>query len=193
MTSFPRFSRGALYALLVFFAAAAPAASAESDPDFTALRPLVAPGETAPSFSLKTLDGKTVNFQPGRGKPSLVVFWSAFCPLCREMTPSINDIVARYGSAMRIASINLDGNRFANAVRSFVKENGIRYPVLLDSLRGDFFIASDRYGVEKTPTAVLVDASGKVHSAYAADRMKDLVSKADEILIRLNQPGSVKK
>jgi len=161
--------------------------------DMTALRSLVGPGEPAPPFTLKALDGKTVAFRPGNGKPSLIVFWSAFCPLCRELTPAVNEIARRHRATIRFASINLDGKRFTNAIHSFVKENGITYPVLLDSLRGDFFIASDPYGVEKTPTAVLVDASGKVHSTYAAERMKEVVGKFDEIVTPLIKAKTVKK
>jgi len=182
----------ALFAVLLI-TSFAQATRAESVPEINSLRSLVAPGETAPSFTLKTLEGKIVSFHPRGEKPSLIVFWTAFCPLCRELTPSINAIADRYGSAIRIVSINLDGSRFSNAVRSFVKENGIRYPVLMDSLQGDFFIASDRYGVQKTPTAVLVGASGKVHSAYEAERMKELVRKFDEIINGLNNVKSVKK
>lgn len=161
--------------------------------DMTALRSLVGPGEPAPPFTLEDLDGKTAAFRAGNGKPSLIVFWTVFCPLCRELTPAVNEIARRHRATIRLASINLDGKRFTNAVHSFVKENGITYPVLLDSLRGDFFIASDPYGVEKTPTAVLVDASGKVHSAYAAERMKEMVRKFDEIVTPLIKAKTVKK
>jgi thiol-disulfide isomerase/thioredoxin len=161
--------------------------------EMTALRPLVGPGEPAPPFTLEDLDGKTAAFRAGNGKPSLIVFWTVFCPLCRELTPAVNEIARRHRATIRFASINLDGKRFTNAVHSFVKENGITYPVLLDSLRGDFFIASDPYGVEKTPTAVLVDASGKVHSAYAAERMKEMVRKFDEIVTPLIKAKTVKK
>jgi thiol-disulfide isomerase/thioredoxin len=180
-----------LAALFVMVVASATGTAAGKE--MTELRSLIGPGEEAPAFTLKTLDGKTVVFRPGGGKPSLVVFWSAFCPLCRELTPAINDVARRHGSRIRLASVNLDGKRFTNAVQSFVKENGIRYPILLDSLRGDFFIASDPYGVAKTPTAVLVDDSGKVHSAYAAEEMKKLFANPDEIMTLLKKGHAVKK
>lgn len=155
--------------------------------EVASLRPLVHPGEKAKAFTLKELDGKPVRYQPGGGKSSIVVFWSAFCPLCRELTPSINDIVRRHGGAIRIVSVNLDGKRFQNAVRSFVKENGITYPVLLDEIRDDLFTASDPYGVEKTPTVVVVDGSGIVRSAYAAERMREFIRDVDQIAADLSK------
>jgi peroxiredoxin len=159
----------------------------------TSLRSLVLPGEDAPPFTLKNLDGKSVGFKPAGGKASLIVFWSAFCPLCRELTPAINDIALRHSATIRLVSINLDGKRFTNAVNAFIKENRMRYPVLLDTIRDDFFIASDPYGVEKAPTAVLVDAKGKVYSAYPGERMREMVKEFDEIVVTLKKGQRVKK
>jgi len=146
-----------------------------------ALRPLVHPGERAPSFTLNRLDGDPVAFVPGGGTPSLLVFWSAFCPLCRELTPDLVSLSKRHGNSVRFLSVNLDGDRFKNAIRSFVKENGVSYPVLLDDIRNDFFIASDPYGISKTPTAILVDAGGIVHGAYAAEAMRELIRDFDQV------------
>src|SRR5512134_132082 len=99
----------ALFALLCLAALARAA-------EMSALRPLVKPGEKAPRFTLNDLDGKPVALHPGDGKPVLVVFWSAFCPLCRELTPSISGIARRYAGSIRVVSVNLDGKRFRNAV-----------------------------------------------------------------------------
>lgn len=146
------------------------------------LRPLVQPGERAPSFTLDRLDGRPFAFVSGDGTPTLLVFWSAFCPLCRELTPELVALSKRHGNSIRFLSVNLDGNRFRNAVRSFVEDHEIPFPVLLDDIRGDFFIASDPYGVSKTPTAVLVDSGGIVRGSYAAESMRDLIRNFDQVI-----------
>ena len=161
--------------------------------DTPTLRPLVRPGEKAPRFTLNDLDGKPVSLHPGDGKPVLVVFWSAFCPLCRELTPSISGIARRYAGSVRVVSVNLDGKRFRNAVTAFVKENVITYPVLLDDVRDDYFVASDPYGVEKTPTAVLVDGSGTVRAASSAESMRGFLRSFDNQVLDLQKGHSVKK
>jgi thiol-disulfide isomerase/thioredoxin len=145
------------------------------------LRPLIGVSEKAPAFSLKDLDGKTVSFRPGNGKPTLIVFWSVFCPLCRELAPSLNEIDRRHGRNLRIVGVNLDGKRFSNAIRKFIDEYGIAFPVGLDAVVDDFFVASDPYGVEKTPTAVVVNGEGSVRGAYAAERMREMIGNFDEI------------
>jgi len=148
----------------------------------SALRPLVHPGDRAPSFTLNRLDGAPVAYVPGGGTPSLIVFWSAFCPLCRELMPDLVSLSKRHGESIRFLSVNLDGDRFKNSIRSFVRENGVSFPVLLDDIRNDFFIASDPYGVSKTPTVVLVDAGGIVRGAYAAEAIRELVRDFDQVI-----------
>jgi peroxiredoxin len=176
--------------LLATFITGAPSfAAAEAQK----LRTLVQPGESVPGFSLKDVDGKAVTYRPGRGKAALIVFWSVFCPMCREMMPSIDRFAARQSKNVRVVGVNLDGKRFTNAVRAWMKETSPRFPVGLDEIRDDFFIASDPYGVEKTPTAVLVDQAGKVHGAWAAEALREFERNADAIVAGLpKRPGAGK-
>lgn len=181
-----RAAAGTLVSLLLLVSL--PARSGADGQD--SLRALVKAGEKAPAFSLRDVDGKGVSFLPGDGVPALVVFWSVFCPACRELMPGINGFAARHGATVRVVGVNLDGRRFAGAVRSFLVEYGLRFPVGLDELRGDLFVASDPFGVEKTPTAILVDGGGTVRGAWAADRVREFLSEADSIVAPLQHPKS---
>ena len=182
---------GAVTLLFLFVGCLTRIASASGQ--IEALRPLIRAGENASAFTLKNIDGKSVSYRPSGKTPSLIVFWSAFCPLCRELTPSLNDLSRRHGASIRIVSVNLDGKRFSHSIKSFVNEYAVSYPVLLDEIRGDFFIASDPYGVEKTPTAVLVDAGGKVRAAFAAEGLREMLAKFDGIMSGLKDGSGVKK
>ncbi len=144
------------------------------------LRSLVHEGEPAPSFTLKRLEGGAFPYVPGGGTPSLLIFWSAFCPLCRELTPELVALSNRHRDSVRFISVNLDGHRFRNAIRSFVDDFAVPYPVLLDEIRNDLFIASDAYGVSKTPTAIFVDGDGIVRGAYAADQVPLFLREFDQ-------------
>ena len=170
--------------LFMFFIAGGPAVVAA---ETRKLRALVHPGEKAPGFSLKDVDGKGVTFRPGHGKAALIVFWSVFCPMCREMMPGIDRFATRHGKTIRVVGVNLDGKRFSNAVRAWMKETSPRFPVGLDEIRDDFFVASDPYGVEKTPTAVLVDGTGLVHGAWAAEALREFERSADAIVADLQK------
>lgn len=178
-------------ALLLFLMSVFAPRHAMGDP--SKLRPLVHPGEKAPGFALKDVDGKAVTFRPARGNPTLVVFWSVFCPLCKEVMPGIDRFAARHGKSVRVIAVNLDGKRFGNAVRAWLKESNPRYPVGLDELRDDYFVASDPYGVEKTPTAVLVDGAGRVNGAWAAEGLREFERKADAIVADLQKGPSARQ
>ncbi len=178
--------------LLLAVAAARPAADVGGG-EAPALRKLVQPGEKAPAFALEDTDGRTVAVNPGGGTPSLIVFFSAFCPLCRELAPSLREIAASANGAILVVAVNLDGKRFTGAVRSFIEEYSFRFPVLLDEIRNDMFLASDPYGVDKTPTAVLIDARGSVYGSYPADKMRDLVQDFDRIVAGLKKGNGVVK
>lgn len=178
----PSFRIAAAAVFLLVAAGAARSAEDRGEAGAAALRTLVRPGETAPAFALDDIDGRKTTFSPGGGMPSLVIFFSAFCPLCRELAPSVADIAARGEGKVRVIGVNLDGKRFAAAVRTFVASYGFRFPVLLDEIRDDLFVASDRYGVDKTPTAVLVDGRGNVSGSFAAERMRDLVKDFDRLV-----------
>ena len=177
-------SHAAFRIAAVVFLLAAAATPTPGDPgagEATPLRKLVQPGEKAPAFTLEDIDGRAVSVKPGDGKACLIVFFSAFCPLCRELAPSVREIASRSDRTIRVIGVNLDGSRFAGAVRSFVSEYGFGFPVLLDAIRNDMFLASDPYGVDKAPTAVLIDGRGSVRGSYAADKMWDLVRDFDRI------------
>ncbi|GAB4366848.1 MAG: TlpA disulfide reductase family protein [Deltaproteobacteria bacterium] len=179
-----------LFAIPGLVALSAPRAGL-SEEEIPALRPLVQEGESAPSFTLKGLDGKPRSFAPGKGSPALLVFWSAFCPLCRELTPELVSLAKRHRDSIRFLSVNLDGHRFRNAVRAFVKEFDVPDPVLLDEIRNDLFVASDPYGVSKTPTAVLVDAEGLVLGAYAAEQVRTVLRDFDQLKRRFRRKSTI--
>jgi thiol-disulfide isomerase/thioredoxin len=187
-----RFRRGRTAAWILASLLLSAAALSQAAEGVRQLRPLLRAGEKAPGFSLQDIDGGKVVFRPGRGKPSLVVFWSVFCPMCREIMPGIARFAERHGDRVQVVAVNLDGKRFRNAIRAWLKEAAPKYPVALDELRDDFFVASDPYGVEKTPTMVLVDGGGFVRATWAAEGAREFEKNADRFVEGLrkgSKPG----
>ena len=124
---------------------------------------LLEPGAPAPTFSLKGLDGELHQVGADAGRPELLFFWSVYCPNCKEAMPGLVDLYRRWApKGLRVWAVNVDGERFSNAVRAYVRGMDLPFPVVYDRLEGDLLVAADPLGVTKTPTLYLVGPEGRV-------------------------------
>ena len=55
-------------------------------------------GSLAPEFELAKLDGAKISSGNFVGQPAVLVFWTAWCPSCKEEAPHINKLAAQYQS-----------------------------------------------------------------------------------------------
>jgi len=133
-------------------------------------------GEHAPDFQLTQLDGAPVSLASLRGRPAVVVFWTAWCPFCKEEAPHINELAAQYEArGVRVLGINIQDSeaRTAGGVREF----GIKYAVARDA---DARIAK-LYKVQGTPTVIFLDKDGIVR--YNGNELpKDYAAQLDALL-----------
>jgi peroxiredoxin len=114
-------------------------------------------GHPAPDFQLKRIDGGRVSLADLRGKPAVIVFWSAWCSSCKEEAPRINALADEYGRrGVRVLGIDVKDS--AARTESGVKNFGIRYTVARDP---DASVAR-AYQVTGTPTIVFLDRTGVV-------------------------------
>jgi len=140
-------------------ATAAPVASA-GEPEAFRLREV---GEFLPVVTLEDLAGEGHALgTPGAG-PSVLFFWSVFCPNCKEAIPGLVELHKAWGGrGLQVWAINVDGDRFSNAVQSYVREMDLPFPVVYDRLEGELLVAADPLGVTKTPTLYLAGPDGRI-------------------------------
>ena len=114
-------------------------------------------GDSAPDFQLISIDGAAVTLAGLRGQPAVLVFWTAWCPTCKEEAPHFNELAAKYEPrGVRMLGINIQDS--LARTQSGIKDFGIRYAVARDP---DASVAR-RYRVTGTPTVVLLDKAGTV-------------------------------
>ncbi len=140
------------------------------------------PGVQAPAFELPVLDtNRAQSLASLRGQVVLLEFWTSTCVGCIGATPKLNRLHRRYADkGFVVLGINTDGDQGVQA-RDVVKDRAIIYPVLIDA-----GTVAQSYGIYATPTAVLVDAKGKirhVHKGNVTETMlgaeiKDLLAEA---------------
>lgn len=119
-------------------------------------RAAVEEGKPAPMFTLKGLDGKIVNLSDLKGSVVLINFWATWCPPCKGEMPSLQKLYAvmmddpkfvMYGILYKDDPVN---------AQRFTKENGIMFPMLVDSN----YSASGAYGITGVPETYIIDKKG---------------------------------
>lgn len=114
-------------------------------------------GDSAPDFKLAKMDGSEVALADLRGKPSVLVFWTAWCPVCKEEAPHINALAEQYGPrGVHVIGINIKDSMART--QGGIKDFGIRYAVARDADAG----VARSYNVTGTPTIVFLDHNGIV-------------------------------
>jgi len=114
-------------------------------------------GDTAPDFQLASIGGAPISLADLRGRPAVLVFWTAWCPVCREEAPHFNELAAQYESlGVRVLGINIQDS--LARTESGIKDFGIRYAVVRDADAG----VARLYKVSGTPTIVFLDRQGTV-------------------------------
>lgn len=118
------------------------------------------PGTRAPEISGKTLDGTEVRLSEFRGHPVVVVFWTTWCPSCREEFPAL--VAAEAGhraEGLKVLGVNgLDQERRRADVEAFIAETEATFPIVLDA-RGRYRRAYRLFG---QPTTVFIDSAGMI-------------------------------
>jgi len=120
------------------------------------------PGDTAPAFSLQTLDGGPASLSDHAGHPILINFWASWCKPCSgEMPLIIAAYRAHQQAGLAVLAIDLtDQEASTKDIRKFQAEFQLPFPVLLDK-KGK---ARKLYRLRGVPTSVFIGSDGVIRS-----------------------------
>jgi thiol-disulfide isomerase/thioredoxin len=120
-------------------------------------------GDKAPTAVVQTLDGKPIDLAEFVGKtPVLIEFWATWCPLCRQLEPTIKALHDKYSGQLEIVHLVVPQNQTPERAREYVERRG---------LPGRFFFDADgaaykAFAAYHTSYIVVLDRHGTVmHSA----------------------------
>lgn len=140
----------------------------ENDPtDFVGLNV----GETAPDFSLETMEGETIQLSELRGEKVMLNFWASWCPPCQAEMPDIQKYHENGEGA--IVSVNLiETETSEKHVANFINDYDLTFPVLVDHKSQ----VANLYTAQALPTSYLIDTEGKIgHIAIGPLNYEQLV------------------
>ena len=126
--------------------------------------------ESAPSFTLKLLDGKDFNFADYKGKPVLINFFASWCLPCREEMPVLEKIVQQYGSkGVVFLGIAIDDTE--EKMKDFVAKYGVTFPVGLDKTA----TIQKSFGIYGIPTTYFIDKQGVINYSHSGSVTEELL------------------
>ena len=124
---------------------------------------LVKVGGKVPDFSIRTLDGKNIKLSElqkdeRRTKNGVVVlsYWCTTCHSCRDVEHLLAKLYKDYAGQAAVMAVDANANETAEDVVTFVKQNELELPVVLDPSGN----TADLFGVNKTTTTVVIDSNG---------------------------------
>jgi peroxiredoxin/uncharacterized membrane protein YphA (DoxX/SURF4 family) len=109
-------------------------------------------GAAAPKVEWQDLDGRAISLRECRGAPATLIFWNPRCGFCERLLPELKAWHESHQGdehhAILISSGTVPDNRAL----------GLSLPIVLD----DTFQTGERFGVGGTPSAVALDADGRI-------------------------------
>ena len=115
-------------------------------------------GDTAPDFTLQSLDGKNTRLSDFRGQAVLLNFWATWCAPCKIEMPWFVELQKQYGpQGFQIVGVAMD-DASAKEIADFAKEMGVNYPVLV----GNNSVGDAYGGVQFLPENFYIDRNGKL-------------------------------
>jgi peroxiredoxin len=115
-------------------------------------------GQTAPDFTLESLEGKTVHLSDFRGKGVLLNFWATWCQPCKIEMPWFAELQKQYGpQGLQIVGIAMD-DASPKEIGEFAHDLGVNYPILV----GKEAVGDAYGGVQFLPATFYIGRDGKV-------------------------------
>jgi peroxiredoxin len=115
-------------------------------------------GDAMPAFEAELLDGSKFDVAGEKGNVVLLNLWATWCGPCRFEIPELEAMHKKHSAdGFKVVGVSLDESG-VDAVKDFVKEHDMTYPIALDP---EGHLASI-FRTNVIPTTVLIDRSGTV-------------------------------
>jgi thiol-disulfide isomerase/thioredoxin len=138
--------------------------------------------EPAPDFVFQDIEGKSINTANFKGQITIIDFWATWCPNCKKIVPSIQDIEQKYnGKKIRFLHINTQekGENDVQTVQDFIaKQKNSIFKTFFDT--NEFVY--NRFRINNIPTIVIIDTNGKIRFRIEVFEDEDLERKINTIV-----------
>jgi peroxiredoxin len=146
--------------------------------------PAAGTGPSAPDFTLKSTEGRTVHLSDYLGKSVVLIdFWSTTCDPCLAEMPHLVDLYkAKKDKGFVVLAVSLDGPESLADVNRVVHDKEMVFPVLLDQ---ETTVVARYNPKREMPFSVLIDRTGAIiqkKGGYTPGDEKSLVAEVEKAL-----------
>jgi cytochrome c biogenesis protein CcmG, thiol:disulfide interchange protein DsbE len=114
-------------------------------------------GSPAPEYAAITIDGDSVSLASQRGRVVLLNVWATWCRPCRAEIPELRELQSEYHDrGFDVLGVSVDAGGSEEAVREFVTEFAMVYPIWLDPDER----VSTTFRTAGVPETFLIDRNG---------------------------------
>jgi cytochrome c biogenesis protein CcmG, thiol:disulfide interchange protein DsbE len=116
-------------------------------------------GFLAPEFKLSDLNGEEIAFNGNSGKPVILNLWASWCLPCKAEMPALQKVYGEYkSSGLIVYGVNATNQDDLAAVETFINDNNISFPILLDKEGA----VSKIYALRALPTTFFIRPDGRI-------------------------------
>jgi peroxiredoxin len=152
--------------------------------------PDLSPGNKAPAFTAKTVDGKEIHFPDDyKGKVVLMDFWATWCGPCVKELPNVVKTYTDYhDKGLEVLGISLDAANAEEKLTAFTKKKNMPWPQVYDGKYWNAEVAK-LYGIQAIPHMLLVDGDTGLILADSDIRGEALAPAVEKALAARKNPA----
>jgi len=152
--------------------AAAPAAPPEP------ATPKTEVGDVMPAYNATLIDGQPLKLSAEKGSVVLLNVWATWCGPCRFEIPELQTLYKKYEmQGFKVVGVSVDETG-VDAVKQFVNENKMTYPVAVDAEGRIANVLSTTV----LPTSIIIGRDGKILWRKVGAVMPNEVSSLDAVI-----------
>lgn len=147
--------------------------------------------ETAPTFSLKDIDGNQISLSDYKGKIVIIDLWATWCAPCIASFPAMQKLVEKHPNVVFLfIAVDEKGNDSTKRVKNFMDKRKYPFLVLMDELiekTSDKYVITSAYKPEGIPAKYFIDKEGKIRfTSKGFNTDLELINEVDTIISLLN-------
>jgi len=133
-------------------------------------------GDTAPDFTLETIDGRQISLSDYRGKNVILNFWATWCGPCRFETSTVEAIHEAWADKdVVVLGVNVQDG--FDSASSYAKANNLKFTIPVD-VPGELIRL---YGVRGIPTTFFINREGiisaiKIGPFISTDEVEEMMA-----------------